>query len=78
MKVFFELRKDGRMLSAEDNSGSVQQQAVEEEPDPPAEPGPRPAMAIPLPEELMSSVLVFLRMKDMLEWRLVSGSTKSM
>eukprot|EP00903_Cladosiphon_okamuranus_P019471 g17905.t1 len=39
---------------------------------------PRSAMAMPLPEELMSSVLVFLRMKDMLEWRLVSGSTKAM
>lgn len=35
-------------------------------------------MAMPLPEELMSSVLVFLRMKDMLEWRLVSSTTKAM
>eukprot|EP00752_Nemacystus_decipiens_P015667 g13981.t1 len=35
-------------------------------------------MAMPLPEELMSSVLVFLRMKDMLEWRVVSSSTKAM
>ena len=36
------------------------------------------AMAMPLPEELMSSVLVFLRMKDLLEWRIVSSSTKTM
>lgn len=54
-----------------------QQLTFEEEPEPPAEPA-RPAMAVPLPEELMSSVLVFLRMKDMLEWRAVSTSTKAM
>lgn len=54
-----------------------QQPVFDEEPEPPAEPA-RPAMAMPLPEELMSSVLVFLRMKDMLEWRVVSSSTKAM
>lgn len=41
-------------------------------------PLPARAMAMPLPEELMSSVLVFLRMKDLLEWRIVSSSTKTM
>lgn len=35
-------------------------------------------MAVPLPEELMSTALVFLRMKDLLEWRIVSSSTKTM
>lgn len=54
----------------------LQQQGLEA-PEPPIEPT-RPAMAMPLPEELMSSVLVFLRMKDMLEWRVVSSSTKAM
>ncbi|CAM9464313.1 unnamed protein product [Ectocarpus fasciculatus] len=52
-------------------------EGLEKEPEPPIEPA-RPAMAMPLPEELMSSVLVFLRMKDMLEWRVVSSSTKAM
>lgn len=60
-----------------DQDQQQQQQVFEEEPEPPAE-SARPAMAIPLPEELMSSVLVFLRMKDMLEWRVVSSSTKAM
>lgn len=41
-------------------------------------PLPARSMAMPLPEELMSSVLVFLRMKDLLEWRIVSSSTKTM
>lgn len=36
------------------------------------------AVAVPLPEELMSSVLVYLRMKDMLEWRAVSSLTQAM
>ena len=61
-----------------DTSDDLQQQPVfEEEPEPPAEPV-RPATAMPLPEELMSSVLVFLRMKDMLQWRAVANSTKVM
>lgn len=58
--------------------GQQQQSVFEEEPDKPPEAPAPPAMAMPLPEELMSSVLVFLRMKDMLEWRVVSSSTKSM
>lgn len=33
---------------------------------------------IPLPEESMSSVLVYLYMKELLEWRTVASSTKSM
>lgn len=37
-----------------------------------------PMGATRLPEELMSSVLAFLRMKDLLEWRIVANSTKSM
>lgn len=37
-----------------------------------------PLTATRLPEELMSSVLVFLRMKDLLEWRIVANSTKAM
>ncbi|CAB1115178.1 unnamed protein product [Ectocarpus sp. CCAP 1310/34] len=57
--------------------GPLQQQGLEQEPEPHIEPV-RPAMAMPLPEELMSSVLVFLRMKDMLQWRVVSSSTKAM
>lgn len=55
-----------------------QQQGVFEEPDKPPEVSALLTMALPLPEELMSSVLVFLRMKDMLEWRVVSTSTKAM
>lgn len=58
-----------------------QQQLAESDKAPEASattPHPPPAMAVHLPEELMSSVLVFLRMKDMLEWRIVSSSTKAM
>lgn len=51
--------------------GGLQQESVSTEP-------VVVAMAVPLPEELMSSVLVFLRMKDLLEWRVVSSSTKAM
>ncbi|CAN0137508.1 unnamed protein product [Ectocarpus sp. 6 AP-2014] len=57
--------------------GHLPQQGLEQAPEPHIEPV-RPAMAMPLPEELMSSVLVFLRMKDMLQWRVVSSSTKAM
>lgn len=31
-----------------------------------------------LPEDLMSSALVFLRMRDLLEWRIVATSTTAM
>lgn len=44
----------------------------------PTEHHDKPMRATHLPEELMSSVLVFLRMRDLLGWRCVATSTKAM
>ncbi len=59
-------------------SGDLGQQVLEQGPEAPAEVVVSPATAMPLPEELMSSVLAFLRMKDMLQWRAVTSSTQVM
>lgn len=61
-----------------DTSDDLQQPVVPEETGRAAEAAVPPETVMPLPEELMSSVLAFLRMKDMLQWRAVTSSTKVM